>query len=139
MHILLDTNIILDVLLKREPWLDDSAAIWQASDDGAVKVWITASVLTDVFYVVRRHADLATARRAMQICLDAFQIAGIDRGTLEHANVLKGTDFEDNVLIACADRAGVGAIVTRDPTGLKQSKVKVLSPQQCLALLSGGS
>ena len=58
MQVLFDTSVILDVLLRREPWRTDSSATWRAVDDARLKGWITASSLTDIFYLVRRSADL---------------------------------------------------------------------------------
>lgn len=58
MRVLLDTNVVLDVLLNRETWVKDSAAVWQASDQGRIIGHITATTLTDIFYVSRRLADL---------------------------------------------------------------------------------
>jgi predicted nucleic acid-binding protein len=49
MQILFDTNVILDVLLKREPWYPDAAKLWQAVDEKQVVGYITASILTDIY------------------------------------------------------------------------------------------
>jgi predicted nucleic acid-binding protein len=57
MRVLLDTNVVLDVLLNRDPWVQDSAAVWQASDQGRIVGHVVASTITTVFYVARRLAD----------------------------------------------------------------------------------
>jgi predicted nucleic acid-binding protein len=49
MRVLLDTNVVLDVLLNRQPWVNDAAAVWQANDDGRVIVYLAASTFTDIF------------------------------------------------------------------------------------------
>jgi len=122
---------VLDVLLRREPWLEDAAAIWQAADDGRLTAFITATSLTDIFYVAWRLADLPRARQSVQICLDAFEIALVDRAALERAQQLSGSDFEDNVQIACAEAGALDAIVTRDAASFAASPIAVWSPADC--------
>jgi len=67
MRVLLDTNILLDVLLDRAPFAADSSAVWTACDDGHMVGFITASSLTDIYYIARRAADAATARVAISL------------------------------------------------------------------------
>ena len=132
---LVDTNIILDVLLARQPWIEDSAALWQAHEDGRLNAAIAATILTNVFYVVRRNAGLERAHQSVRLCLATFEIVAVDGDALGHAATLTGNDFEDNVLIACAARAGVDMIVTRDTTGFVGAPMAVLTPAETLARL----
>jgi predicted nucleic acid-binding protein len=137
MRVLLDTNVVLDVLLRREPWREAAEALWQANDDGRLVGYVTATTLADVFYVARRLTDLQRARQAVQVCLDAFEIASVDRSRLERAQQLSGSDFEDNVQIACAEADGLDAIVTRDTDSFAGSTVAVWSPAECRRQLQG--
>lgn len=127
--------VVLDVLLDRVPFVADSSAIWAACDSGRLVGFLSASTLTDIFYIARRATDITTARTAIGLCLAAFEIAPIDRQTLEHATTLLGNDFEDNVQIACATRAGVEAIVTRNGDDFVHAPMSVLTPTELLAQL----
>ncbi len=138
MRILLDTNIVLDVLLKREPWVTQASALWQANDEGEITGFLCASTLNDIFYVARPIKGLADARAAVRLCLRAFEICIVDRHTLEQADALPGNDFEDNLQIACAMLTGLDAIVTRDEHGFAESPVPVFSPEEILAKLGKG-
>ena len=135
MHVLLDTNVVLDVLLNRQPWVSEAAAIWQANDVGQIDAYLVATTLTNIFYVARRLTNMDTARAAVRTCLEAFEICVVDRLALEQAEKLSGGDFEDNLQIACASQAGLDAIVTRDPTGFQTSAVLVLTPTELLLRL----
>jgi predicted nucleic acid-binding protein len=132
MNVLIDANILLDVLLDRAPWANDSSAIWQACDDGRITGYIPASTLTDIFYIARRIIDTATARVAVGLCLATFAICPVDRPTLERAASLLGNDFEDNVVIACAIIAKLEVIVTRNSGDFAASPVPVLTPAALL-------
>ncbi len=135
MRILLDTNIVLDALLDRQPWAAKAAIIWQASDEGQIVGYIVASTLTDIFYIARRLSDLETARKAIRLCLETFEICSVDRQALEQAYALSGNDFEDNLQIACAHIANLDAIVTRDSAGFKATTIPVLTPTEMAAQL----
>src|SRR5205823_5493888 len=100
--VLLDTNVVLDVLLNRQPFISDSQQVWQATDQGRIDGYITATTVTDIFYLARKLFGVGSAESAIRVCLATFQICPVDRRTLEMALSLSGSDFEDNVQIACA-------------------------------------
>lgn len=129
MHILCDINVVLDVLLKRTPWVTEAAAVWQANDEGRIVGYILASAMTDIFYIARQLAGLEIAHTTVRTCLEAFEICTVDRQALEQAEALPGKDFEDNLQIACA------SIVTRDKDGFKAATIPVWTPAELLAQL----
>lgn len=132
MRVLFDTNVVLDVLLDRQPWVTNSQTLWQAHDDSRITAYLVASTLTDIFYIIQRAAGFDKANQAVALCLQTFEICPVHRAILKQAQALAGRDFEDNVQIACAIATGLDAIVTRDPKGFKHSSVPVLSPQELL-------
>lgn len=138
MKVLLDTNVVLDVLLRRGEWLAEAEAIWQASLDGRLESCITASSLTDIYYIGRRLTGDSAAREAVQKCLDALAVLPVDEETLEAAYALSTDDFEDALQIASAIRNDVEAIVTRDPDDFTNAPVRVLSPTELAASLRHG-
>ena len=72
----------------------------------------------------------------MRLCLKTFTICTVDRATLEAAADLSGTDFEDNLQIACATLARLDAIVTRDQQGFRDSIIPAFTPTELLATLN---
>lgn len=139
MRLLLDTNVVLDVLLNRSPWITEASEIWPANDDGRVTGYVTASAITDIFCVARRLASLNIAHAAVRTCLEAFQICTIDRRVLEEAISLPGKDFEDNLQVACANIEGLDAIVTRDPKGFELTTLPVLTPTEAVTQIRNTS
>ena len=97
---------------------------------------LTASSLTDIFYISRKLKGIDIARDAVRICLDAFAMCIVDRQALELAIDLPADDFEDNLQIVCAILAGLDAIVTRDKDGFQGSTIAVLTPTELLAQLN---
>jgi predicted nucleic acid-binding protein len=135
MRVLLDTNVVLDVLLQRGEWLAGAQAIWQASIDGGLESCITASSLTDIYYISRRLVGAQAARHTVRTCLDSLSIMTVDKETLEQAYALPVNDFEDALQMAAAVRNGLTALVSRDPSGFSGSPVPVLSPAELVARL----
>ncbi len=136
MQILMDTSVVLDVLLRRAPWQAEALLVWQAVDEERVRGWLSASTLTDIFYIVRRASNLQAAQDSVRLCLKTFAICTVNRATLEAAVDLSGTDFEDNLQIACATLAGLDAIVTRDQQGFRDSIIPAMTPAELLATLN---
>ena len=135
MRILLDTNVLLDVLLKRGDWLANAETIWQAGIDGRLAGCVTASSVTDIYYISRRLVSMQAARRVVRQCLDCLDILSVDNEILEHAYALANDDFEDALQIAAATRDNLDAIVTRDPNGFSASPINVLSPAELITRL----
>lgn len=132
-RLLLDTNALLDVLLRRLPWQVEADAVLSAFREGRLLVVVSALTIANAFYVGRRIVGTEAARNGIRDCLDAFEIVPLDHGLLDAAARLSGTDFEDNIQIASAITAKVDAIITRDPRGFAGSPVKVLAPAELLA------
>lgn len=135
MRVLLDTNVLLDVLLERVPWVKDSGEVWQAHEQGRISAYVMACAINDIFYIARRLKTLETAYEAVKLCLETFELCEVSRQTLEWARKLPGNDFEDKLQIACAYFASLDAIVTRDGTGFEVAPMLVLSPAELLQRL----
>jgi predicted nucleic acid-binding protein len=130
---LIDTNILLDFLLQREPFFQDADLLFQAIATEQVIGHVTATTLTDVFYISRRHTrSIERARQAVSETLIAMAICPIDRAVLESALDSDFADFEDAVQIFSAVAQKLDAIVTRDRQGFTNSPVPVLSVQELL-------
>ena len=136
MKVLLDLNVVLDVVLNRQPWVADAKQIWNAHQSGVIDGFLAATELTNLFYIVRRTAGEPAARTAVRACLATFHIEPVGQTTLEEADRQPGLDFEDNVCIACAIAAEIDWIVTRDPAGFSQSPVSAVSPAELMTRLA---
>jgi predicted nucleic acid-binding protein len=137
MNVLLDTNIVLDVLLERAEWLAEAEIIWNASSDGRLCSHVTASSVTDVYYISRRLVGSERARQAVRRCLDRLLIIRVGGERLEDAFAMAGADFEDDLQIACARAEGLDAIVTRNPSDFAGSPIPGLTPAELIARLGG--
>lgn len=130
LRLLLDANVILDLMLRREPWLTQAQELINARDAGRVIGYLPSSALTDVFYIARRLVGIQQAFDVIDRCLDDFEVLPVDRSLLEAARRLPGNDFEDNVQIACATMAGPDLIVTRNRNDFTHSAIPAIEPAE---------
>lgn len=126
-------------MLDRQPWSTDAKALWQAHLNNQFAAYVTATTLTDIFYISRRHAGKDKAWLAVHACLDQLYVIAVGFKELQVAARLGDSDFEDNLQTACAMAAQLDVIVTRDPSGFTESSIPILTPQQMLSRLSSGN
>jgi predicted nucleic acid-binding protein len=136
MRILFDINVVLDVLLKREPWRAEASQLWDAVAQGKLEGFLAPTTITTVYYLARKlPAGSAGAKQAIAACLSTFEICVMDRQTLDVALSLPGGDFEDSVQIACAHLTNLDGIVTRNAQDFTSARCTVYTPTQLLAQL----
>lgn len=135
MRAILDTNVVVDVLQRREPRFQDGAVIFRAIANKQVTGCLTAKQIADLHFFSRKqfkgeeNVD-ARARQVVGKILSLFELIdtlGID---CQNALGINNGDYEDAILIESAARAGVEYIVTRNPAHYKTSSVQVYSPAE---------
>lgn len=131
--ILLDLNVVLDVVQRREPHYTASALVLDRVVRGKVRGCLPAHAFTTIHFLVDRYRDAATAARTVDWLLHRFEVAGVGRTELERAQALDRGDFEDAVVIAAAESAGCEAIVTRNVADFRDSPVPAVTPEEYLA------
>ena len=141
MRAILDTNVVVDVLQRREPWFQDGAVIFRAIANKQVTGCLTAKQIADLHFFSRKqfkgeeNVD-ARARQVVGKILSLFELIdtlGID---CQNALGINSGDYEDAILIESAARAGVEYIVTRNPAHYKTSSVQVYSPAEFVRFIS---
>ena len=136
LSVLVDLNVILDVMAKRQPHYLSSALVWAAAETGVVSGYVAAHSITTLFYLMARHLDREQAVASVQKLLTVFEVAAVDGAVIEHALSFGWPDFEDAVQMAAALRAGTHYLVTRNPQDFKDEVVPILRPPDLLNLLN---
>jgi predicted nucleic acid-binding protein len=134
-RVLLDVNVILDVLQRRQPFYDDSAAVLAAAETDRLTGLVAAHSVTTLFYLLARYGSQAAARVHTLDLLSILTVAPVDGHVLEQALTLPYRDLEDAVQMAAARQAGADYLVTRDRTSYAAGPLPALAPAELLALL----
>ena len=130
MKALFDTNVVLDLLLDREPFSRDAARCFSRVEAGEIEGWLCASTVTTLYYLIRKSAGAWKARESITLLLSLFEIAPVNKIALEGALQLSFKDFEDAVLHEAARLVDADVIVTRNTADFKHSSILVLLPSE---------
>ena len=136
MKVLFDTNVILDVLLDRQPHVEASAEALSRAESGDLNGYLCATTITTLHYLTAKTLGAAQAAIHIRRLLALCEIAPVHRPVLETALESGFTDFEDAVLHESARQVASDAIVTRNPRHFKKSLLPVYTPEELIQVLS---
>ena len=129
---LIDTNVLLDVALRRQPYYALAATLLgrlAQSRTGAFIAWHTVS---NFYYIARPHLGNETARRTIEELSDFLTIVPTGNDSIRFALSLPMADFEDAMQVAAAHACGAEHIVTRNRRDFADSPVPAITPAQAL-------
>lgn len=135
-RVLVDTNVILDVFMNREPWVESSAPVLRLAEGGSIEGLVAAHSVTTLHYLLARDLSRSRVRKVLADLLQVLQVVPVDEDRLRHALALDWPDFEDAVQAACAESAGADYLVTRNKKDFRKSPIKALTPAELVALTS---
>lgn len=136
MKILFDTNIVLDLLMDRQPYSDAAAALFSKVEDGTVIGFLSGTTITTVFYLAAKTVGAGRAREEIRKLLSLFEVAPVNKHVLESALVQDFNDFEDVVIHEAACHVGADAIVTRNQKDFRKSVIPVYSSEEMASILA---
>ena len=134
MRIFIDTNVIIDLLAKREPFYVESQKIFSLSDTNQIELIISSLSLVNTYYILNDVMKIKDAR----LILGKFKVLvksnDLSDKIIELAlNDINFKDFEDGVQYYSALESQCQLIVTRNLKDFKHSKIPVLSPKEYIA------
>src|ERR1044072_2748075 len=119
MRVLLDTDVILDAIVAREPFTVPALELLDLSEAGGLEVYISALTPLNIFYIARKAKSSTDLREAIKPLLRAVKVCPLDESVLSAAFAAPFYDYEDAVQLCCAEAAGLEAIVTRNISDFK--------------------
>ena len=135
--VLIDTNVVLDVLLERQPFYDDSLAIFQLVDTERIRGYLSATSMTNIFYLLRKAGNNSAAAYLMMDELsDLFTVAPVSKTTVAAALSLRWRDFEDAVQFIAARENNAAYIITRNTQDFSSGHIPALTPEQFIQIIA---
>ncbi len=133
MKLVFDTNVIVDVLTLREPFVGASKQAMAAAAQPGATGAVTANSLTDIFYLLRKHQpDKALLKQSLGGLMNYLEVLDTTRSLCRLALQSAMADFEDALVAESALLWSADFIVTRDPNGFADSPVQAVTPEQLL-------
>jgi len=134
--LLIDTNVILDVILARDPWASDAVRTLDAVSRKRARGFVSAHAVTTLYYLVEKVRDRMTANTAVADVLQLLEVVPLDSSDFQRAVALNLPDFDDAVQVAAHLRAGADFLITRNAKHFTNAPVTVMSPGEILAILA---
>lgn len=131
-RVFLDTNVLLDVLLRREPLVNDSAQVLDMGFKDKVELYTTPLTFAICLFVARKSLGYANALEALKILERHIHIAMMDASQLHKALYDDAPDFEDMLQYQAAMMANYSYIITRNEQHFPKSGIAVLPPTEFL-------
>ena len=130
--ILLDTDVLIDIALDRQPHAEPAIEILDRIERGLEPASIAWHSISNLYYLVKpTHGD-ATTRNFIRELIEFVQVAQTDTTSIRFATQLPMTDFEDAMQVAAAQACNAQYIVTRNIRDYQQSPIPAITPQQTL-------
>jgi predicted nucleic acid-binding protein len=133
MNVFLDTNVVLDVLAKRQPFHDEAARIWALAERGRISALVSAVSVTHIYYIGRKLSSHAQAMDMLRKLRSVARLVSCDAAVVNRAIDAAFSDFEDAVQFFSARAANADNLVTRDIDHFPDDELPVLTPKAFLA------
>jgi predicted nucleic-acid-binding protein len=128
-QILFDSDVLLDILAQRQPFVVASAQALNTVVKKQVQGFVSGHAVTNIFYILRRQIGSEAARKLIENLLQHIQIASVTDEVIHQALKSPIKDFEDAVTSAAAMSAGLEIIVTRNKADFVQSSIPAMLPE----------
>lgn len=136
MRVLLDTNVVLDFILKRTPFDIEAKEIIARAARRQITVFVSPITPINAFYATKKEKGKDVALQAVEDFLKLVEVAETGKQVLQNAFALNFDDYEDAVQHECAAAENLDAIVTRNTKDYINASVKIYSPDEFLDFLN---
>ena len=137
MRILVDTNVIMDVVIKRVPFSGAARQVLRLCALRRIHGCVAAHSITNLFFILRKHLSAEQRRKMLLRLCKMLTVVGVDAKKLVRAlrnNAMD--DFEDCLQAECAKEFRADYIVTRNGKDFAGSAVPVVEPEEFLRMIS---
>ena len=131
MKILIDTNVLMDILFARDPYLADSITVLHMCEDDFAEAVVSAKTIEDVYYFLRKSKKSEKeARNVIRKIMGMVTVCDVKAQHLKDAIDISNADYEDAVQAVCAKSGGCGLIISRNKKHYEGTGVKCLAPEE---------
>ncbi|MDB4583592.1 PIN domain-containing protein [Draconibacterium sp.] len=133
-NLLIDTNIILDLLAKRDPFYEGAVQIFSLADKNKLTLGISSLSFANTNYVLSKLKSKQEAREIIRKFKVLVNVLSLNDKIIELAlNDSAFDDFEDGLQYYTAIENNQDYIITRDLKDFKSSKIPVMTAQEFLS------
>ena len=131
MSIFIDTNVLLDVMLRRDDFYPASRAVFDIVETNDISAFVSAVSMTNIFYILSKFKKSIDDVYSLMDDLSAlFTIVPVTENTIINAMALRWKDFEDAVQFMSAQGVNAKYIITRNKSDFETFEIPCLSPSE---------
>ena len=133
MKVFIDSDVILDFLLNREPFIDEITEIMERSLENKLSLCTSAITVMNLNYIIGRIENKRNAKLKTKKILKLITVESVGQAAIDKSINSKFRDFEDGVQNFCAEEANHKIIITRNTKDYKESNLAILTPREFLS------
>ncbi|MDO9039669.1 MAG: PIN domain-containing protein [Lutibacter sp.] len=134
-HILIDTDVILDLFFDREPFSENAAKILSLCEKKDIIGFVTPVIISNVYYLLSQKAKQEKVIQKLKILITILEVLVIDKNAIIVALNSEFKDFEDALQNYSAELNGeIDIIITRNTKDYKKSQIGIMNPENFLKL-----
>lgn len=137
--VFIDSDVIMDFLTKREPFVIESMKLMEYGYRKAIKVHISSLSLSNIYYLIGKQLNKEMAREQIKAILGLVEVLSVHKSTLEKAAYSQFKDFEDAIQHFCAEENGIKVLITRNVKDYVKSNLSIQTPMEFLSNFEGKS
>lgn len=136
LKVFLDTNVVIDFILKREGFAEDAAMIFDLSERKKLHLTLSSLSMNNIDYIVSKIDSKKQARQIIIKLLSLVKVLPVGQSTIEKAAMSEFKDFEDAIQNFCAEESNLNRIITRNLKDFKKSNLSIQTPKEFLVSIS---
>lgn len=131
-RVLFDTNIILDIALKRLPHFKYASELFTMIDERKISGHVTASTISDIYYISKKEKGHQMTIDFISNLIEILEVIGVDKDTIVKALKTGLKDFEDSIQVSATYFNNLDLIITRNSKDFENSDLNVYEPDDFL-------
>jgi predicted nucleic acid-binding protein len=130
--VFIDSDIILDLLCKREPFYDYAAEVFTLGDKGKIELMTTSVVFANVFYILRKVLGIEKAKELLRKLRIMVGVVPVGEKIIDLALNSRFSDFEDGLQYFTARENDIKTLLTRNIKDYKEKDLVIQTPEEYL-------
>ena len=124
-----DTDVVLDVLTKRDPFYAAAATLFSKAEKGEITLCVSSLTFSNLFYILRKQLAAGIAHEVLRTFRQLVTVVAVDDAIVEQALEGGFTDFEDALQYFAALSAGCTVLITRNIRHYRKAAIRVVTAE----------
>lgn len=124
-----DTDIVLDLLARREPFYDAAARLFSLAETGIISLSVSSLTFANLYYILRKQVSARHAHDVLVSFKQLVTVLPVDDAVIEQALKAGFTDFEDAIQYVAALNAGCSALLTRNGRHYRKAAISIFTAE----------